>query len=371
MKKIVMFVLVVSLILSGCTMAQDLPVQSPINSFSEVSVQDVLSEGMSDSASASVVMIADTGDVLYGHNIHEKRAIASITKIMTAVIALEYAAKNDMKVKVTEEMYAEGSSMYLKAGEILYLSEIVKGMMAVSGNDAANAVAIAVGGTKQKFAAMMNRKAVEIGMKNTSFVTPSGLDDENHYSTAYDMALLCAYAMKNDSFRDIVSQKSVDVSYVEPVGKMQTLYNHNKLLSLCDGCIGIKTGFTKKAGRTLTSCTERDGIRIIAVTLNDGNDWNDHCKLYDTAFQKVERICVADRKRKIEIPLVGGETETVFLVPEKELFVTVRKGEKDSVCEQIYAPNFLYAPTEKNTVEGRIDYIMNEKVVGSVRLITE
>lgn len=370
MKRIISALVLLCLLLSGCGTAKELPVQTEL-SLTPESPAEVMSAGMSDNASASIVLCADNGDILYGHHMHDKRAIASITKIMTAVIALEYAGTNDKEVRITPEMYAEGSSMYLKAGEILPLSELVKGMMAVSGNDAANAVAIAVGGTREKFAELMNHKAAQLGMKNTSFVTPSGLDDENHYSTAYDMALLCAYAMKNDSFRQIVSQKSVTVSYLQPKEKTQTLYNHNKLLSICEGCIGIKTGFTKKAGRTLTSCAERNGIRLVIVTLNDGSDWDDHCKLYDAAFEKVERICAADTNKKIAVPLVGGKEDTVFLKPEKSLWITVPKEEEKKISETIYAPHFLYAPTESNHAEGRLEYTLNGRVIGSVKLITE
>lgn len=330
--------------------------------------EDVSVEGISDNAAAAVVYCADSGEVLYGHNVNDKRAIASITKIMTAVVALEYASSLDKEVKITPEMYAEGSSMYLKEGEIIKLSELVKGMMAVSGNDAANAVALTVGGSDEKFADMMNQKAKQIGMKNTYFVTPSGLDSEKHYSSAYDMALLCAYAMENDSFRDIVSQKHVEVSYVDPESKTQTLTNHNKLLSLCEGCIGIKTGFTKKAGRTLCSCAERDGVRLIVVTLNDGDDWNDHCNLYDKCFSLVQCVKLADKNKIIELPLVGGDSDSVSLVPEREVCAVLKNEEADKVSEKIYAPRFVYASAEKGEFIGRIEYYIGDRMITNVRL---
>ena len=205
---------------------------------------DVKAGQIGTSAQCAILMDADSGEILYEKNADKKCAVASITKIMTAVIALEYAAENDKAVRFTPEMAAEGSSMYLKNGEILKLSEIVKGMMAVSGNDAANAAAFTVAGSIEGFSALMNEKAKQLGMKNTNFVTPSGLDDENHYSTARDMALLCCYAMKNDDFKKIVSQKSIDVSYIFPEGKTQTCVNHNKLLSTYKGCIGIAPSVT-------------------------------------------------------------------------------------------------------------------------------
>ncbi len=334
---------------------------------------DVKGEGISDSAGAAIIYCADSGEVLYGHNINDKRAIASITKIMTALLALEYCASNDKDVKITADMYAEGSSMYLKAGEILKLSEIVKGMMAVSGNDAANAAAIAVGGNSEKFADMMNEKALQLGMKNTHFVTPSGLDSEEHYSTAYDMAVLCSYAMENETFREIVSQKTVDVEYEYPEGKRQTLGNHNRLLSLCEGCIGIKTGYTMKAGRTLTSCAERDGVRLIVVTLGDRNDWNDHCALYDYGFSLVQRVKLTDENKEIKLPIVGSENndDEVCLIPDRELETTLKNEEVGKVEEKIYAPRFVYAPVNHGEAVGRIEYRVDKRVIAKARLIVK
>ena len=334
---------------------------------------DVKGDGISDSAVAAIIYCADSGEVLYGHNINDKRAIASITKIMTALLALEYCACNDKDVKITSDMYAEGSSMYLKAGEILKLSEIVKGMMAVSGNDAANAAAITVGGDREKFADMMNEKAQQLGMKNTHFVTPSGLDSDEHYSSAYDMAVLCSYAMENEAFKDIVSQRSIDVQYVYPEEKTQTLSNHNRLLSLCEGCIGIKTGYTMKAGRTLTSCAERDGVRLIVVTLGDRNDWEDHCALYDYGFSLVQRVKLTDESKEIKLPLVGSENDDdeVCLIPDRELEATLKNEKIDGVEEKIYAPRFVYAPVTHGEAVGWIEYISDNRVIAKARLIVK
>ncbi len=321
-----------------------------------------------DAAMASILYCPDNCAVLYGHDIHEKRPIASITKIMTAIVALENSDP-DKIVTVTEAMYAEGSSMYLRSGEKLRLREIIKGMLAVSGNDAANAVAIAVGGSTENFAALMNRKAAAIGMKNTHFVTPSGLDDDKHYSTAYDMALLCAYAMEKDAFRDIVSRKSVTVDYVCPEKKQAVLYNHNSLLSRCEGCIGIKTGYTKKAGRTLTSCAERNGVRLIVVTLSDGNDWEDHCSLYETGFMIVKRICLAPADRRIKIPSADRNIGTVELVPEKDICATVMNGDESRIEERITAPDLIFPQEDKRQAVGKLEYMLDGKVIACGRLI--
>lgn len=331
---------------------------------------DICPDGLLDHAAAAVVYCCDTDEVLYGHDLYQPRAIASITKIMTAVVALDYIQEQgDPAVQITPAMYAEGSSMYLREGEILRLSELVKGMMAVSGNDAANAVALTVAGSQEQFAVLMNDKAAEIGMRQSHFVTPSGLDNEAHYATAYDMAKLCDYAMQKKAFAAIVSQREVSVAYLSPSDKVQLLHNHNKLLSLCDGCMGIKTGFTKKAGRTLTSCCERSGVRLVVVTLNDGDDWNDHQKLYDYGFSLVERVTLCDTDRRIQTAVVGDASGQTELMPQQTLTAVLRKNRDSEPEEVIYAPHFIYAPVVKGRTYGRIVYRMNGKEIASCRLV--
>lgn len=331
---------------------------------------DIKANGINTGAECAILMCADSGEVLYEKNADKKCAVASITKIMTAVIALEYAAENDIAVKFTPEMTAEGSSMYLENGDMLKLSEIVKGMMAVSGNDAANAAAFAVAGSLEKFAVLMNEKAAQLGMKNTHFVTPSGLDDENHYSTARDMALLCCCAMENDDFKDIVSKRSIEVSYIFPEGKTQTCVNHNKLLSTYTGCIGIKTGYTKKAGRTLASCAERDGIRLIAVTLNDSSDWNDHTALFDHGFSLYEQHTLVHTTDTYKLPVVGSDSEYTEVHPEKDCTAPVKKDGSEMPVRKIYMPHFLYAPVNKGSCIGELCYYYGKRKIISVRLIT-
>lgn len=321
------------------------------------------------SAASAVLYCADSGEVLYQKDMHTQRPIASITKIMTAILGLEYARSNDRAVTVTRDMYAEGSSMYLKEGEVITLTELVKGMMMVSGNDAANAIALTVGGSMEGFADLMNKKAAALGMKDTHFVTPSGLDDEEHYSSAYDMALLCAYAMDNEDFVAIVSQKSINVSFIEPEGKTTLCSNHNRLLSMYEDCIGIKTGFTKTAGRTLTSCAERDGVRLIVVTLNDGNDWEDHCNLFDYGFSVVEKRQLITTNDSFEIPLVGGERNTVTVSPDCDL--TAVLSENQSVQRKVYLPYFVYAPVRKGQKIGSVVFESGGKIIAQCNLIAD
>ncbi len=233
---------------------------------------------VSVSARAAILYDCDRGVALYEKNADEEHLIASTTKIMTAVVALEQARLDDT-VTVAQSHMVEGSSMYLKPGESVTVEKLLYGLMLCSGNDAALALADHCGGGVDNFVALMNEKAGELGMVNTSFENPNGLDGEHHHSTARDMALLAAYAAEDPTFRRICSTKSVKI-------EGWTMENHNRLLKELDGCIGMKTGYTKAAGRTLVTVCERDGRRLAAVTLHDGNDWADHKALYTWGFKQ-------------------------------------------------------------------------------------
>ena len=227
--------------------------------------------GVSTSASAAVLMDADTGQVLYDHNGSRRMLIASTTKILTALVVLEHARLDEV-VTIQPRHMAEGSSMYLKPGETLTVETLLYGLLLCSGNDAAVALADHCGGSVARFVGWMNETAQRIGMTGSSFANPNGLDDEQHYSTARDMALLAAYAARNPTFVRLCSTRSVTVGG-------RTMTNHNKLLQSVEGCIGMKTGYTRAAGRTLVSCARRGGRTLVAVTLQDGNDWADHAEM--------------------------------------------------------------------------------------------
>lgn len=233
------------------------------------------------SATAAVLMDADTGQILYEKNAERRMLIASTTKILTALVVLDHGGLQQT-VTVRQSHMAEGSSMYLKPGEQVTVEELLYGLLLCSGNDAALALADYCGGLP-KFVALMNEKAAHLGMVNSSFANPNGLDEENHYSTARDMAILAAHAAGNAAFLRLCSTKSVTING-------RTMHNHNRLLREVEGCIGMKTGFTKAAGRTLVSCVQRDGRRLVAVTLQDGNDWADHAALYDYGFTQLAAL---------------------------------------------------------------------------------
>lgn len=239
-------------------------------------ITPAVAEALEVSATAAVLMDADMGQVLYEKNGDRQMLIASTTKIMTALVVLEHAAPDDV-ITVTPDHMAEGSSMYLKAGETVRVEELLYGLLLCSGNDAALALTECAGGLTP-FVALMNEKAAALGMARTSFANPNGLDADGHYSTARDMAVLAAAAMENPMFRRICSSRSVTIG-------QRTMENHNRLLRQMEGCVGLKTGYTQAAGRTLVSCTEREGCRLVAVTLQDGNDWADHAALYDYGFR--------------------------------------------------------------------------------------
>lgn len=258
-----------------------------------------VTEAVEVSAAAAVLMDADSGRLLYDKNGEKRMLIASTTKLMTALVALEQGGLQQ-EITVTGGHMAEGSSMYLRPGEKLTLETLLYGLLLCSGNDAALAVTECMGGTVP-FVARMNEKAAELGMENTHFANPNGLDDEAHYSTAEDMAKLAAAAMDDPVLRRVASTRTARIGG-------RTLTNHNKLLSRVEGCVGLKTGYTKAAGRTLVSCAERDGVRLVAVTLQDGDDWNDHASLYEQGFRVLRPVKAVERGLRLaaERAIRGG-----------------------------------------------------------------
>ena len=326
------------------------------------------------SAQSAVVLTADTGTVLFEKDGHTPRPVASTTKIMTALLALEAAQeRGDPLVDITQEMVAvEGSSMGLQAGDSISLTGLAAGMLLASGNDAANAAALYLDGSLESFAARMNQRAAALGMEDTHFVTPSGLDGEDaqglgHLSTAYDMALLARAALEDQAFRQLCSSPSLAVEFAEPV-KRVTYTNHNKLLAQYQGCVGVKTGFTKEAGRCLVSAAERDGALLIAVTLNAPNDWQDHTALLDYGFSQVEPYQLAGGDVRLTVPVVGSPVEAVSLRGSNGGEVTLPLGQGAQVELVVRVPKFLYAPVEAGEQVGEICWYLEGQLLGSAPL---
>ncbi len=316
------------------------------------------------SASSAVLLVSGSNEVLFEKSAYEKRPMASTTKIMSSIIAIE-SGRLDEEITVTQEMTAvEGTSMGLLPNDRVSVSELVYGMLLSSGNDAANATAITIAGSTDAFVSMMNDKAKQIGMLSTHFATPSGLDADDHYSTAYDMALLGSYAIENEQFLEICSSSSAVVDYGNPPYKRR-LTNHNKLLKIYDGAIGIKTGFTKKSGRCLVSAAERDGVTLICVTLNDADDWNDHKKLLDYGFGIVKRY--DNYQRDFLIGIVGGKEASANAQLQSTPKIGTLNGQ---ITQKVYIEHFLYAPVKKNDVVGYSQfYYQNGTLADTVPII--
>ncbi len=314
---------------------------------------------LSVSAQSAVLFCAESGEFLFERNADKRLSMASTTKIMTALLAIE-AATPEREIVVTEEMVSvEGTSMGLQAGDSVSLLELVYGMLLQSGNDAANTVAYVIGGSPEGFAAMMNARADEIGMKNTNFVTASGLDDEEHYSTARDMALLAAECIKNPVFASICSKKTAKLTYGNPP-YARTLTNHNRLLWSYPDSIGVKTGFTKKSGRCLVSAAKRGGITLIAVTLNAPDDWSDHKELLDYGFDVCKSGLLVCNVADAAIPVCGGKKSAVKLRQAYEA-----EGLYGSQCVLLLKP-FEYAPVNEGDILGTAVFVSGGKIVAQI-----
>lgn len=319
---------------------------------------------LSLSAQAYVLYCVENDTVLLSKNENVKMKPASTTKIMTTLLALEQCEKEDVRVTFDTPMIAEGSSMYLKISDTVHLSDLASGMMMASGNDAANAVALTLCKDTDEFAKLMNKRAQAIGMKNTNFVTASGLDDENHYSTAYDMALLMDCAMKNESFAQITKNKSMTVDFLTPQ-KRVTYTNHNRLLTMYEHCIGGKTGYTKSAGRCLVSVARKDGLTLICVTLNASDDWNDHMKMYDYGFSQYCGVDTDDSNDKFTADIVGSDVDSIVVSCDKNDNKAIRACDKDRVVRKVYMPRFLYAPVIKGECVGFVKYTLDGTEIAS------
>lgn len=304
------------------------------------------------SAECAVVVERQTGRVIAAKNAARRASMASTTKIMTALLLCE-SGRLDEEITVTDQMVrVEGSSMGLLPGDRVHLRDLLYGMMLASGNDAANTTAIVLGGSIEGFAELMNGKAAELGMTDTHFVTPSGLDDDEHYSTALDMAKLTVYAMKNADFAAAVGSRSATLEYGNPPYR-RTLTNHNKLLGSYEGICGVKTGFTKKSGRCLVSCAERDGVGVIAVTLRAPNDWNDHRAMLDLGFAALQKQA-AEAPKLPDLPVFGRSQRATLTVQPTEICL-LPQDLAQIECE-VQLPPFLFGPLEAGQVVGSVTY---------------
>lgn len=315
------------------------------------------------SAAKAVLLDASSGRVLYEKDACDRSLIASTTKIMTALVVCERCNLAD-RVKIPAEAVGiEGSSLYLKEGEVLTVQDLLYGLMLHSGNDAAVALAIYCGGTEADFVAMMNEKAARLGLGDTHYANPNGLDHDGNYSTALDLARLAAYALENEDFLRTVSCKTVTIGN-------RSLRNHNRLLFSYDGAIGVKTGYTKAAGRILVSAAERDGRRLVAVTINAPDDWNDHTALLDYGFSCYQRALLVEKGSHLgTVPLAGGTAESVGVTAGEDFWFPM--GAAETYTVDLELPAFVYAPVTAGARAGTASVRIEGRVMGTVPLYYE
>ncbi|MGM9564886.1 D-alanyl-D-alanine carboxypeptidase family protein [Evtepia sp.] len=325
-------------------------------------IHTMAAEAPAVSAASAVLLDADSGRILYAQNENEERAIASITKLMTALVAAEYLDDLSQTITIQKEWTGiEGTSLYLKAGEEISLETLLYGLLLHSGNDAAVALAAHCAGDVETFVGWMNQRARDLGMTGTHFSDPNGLGDEDHYSTALDMARLGAACLKNPVVAKIVATKSI-------VLEGRSFTNHNKLLWQYEGCTGMKTGYTRQAGRTLVSSAERDGQKLVCVTLSDGNDWADHKALLDYGFETYPRQVLAEeggtlRRMTVEESLL----RQVPVVARDTVAYPLKEGEQ--VTAKIQLPKTARAPVTQGEIAGTVTFYKGERQVGRTYLV--
>ena len=320
------------------------------------------------SARSAALYVPQTNEFLYTKNANERLGMASTTKIMTALIALERLSL-DHVIEIDERAIGiDGSSIYLEKGEIMSAEALIYALMLRSANDAAEALAYEICGNIEDFCVLMNERAASIGLSDTNFMNPHGLDASEHYTTAHDLALICAEALRNDKFKEISSTYKKDI---ESNLKTRTLVNHNKLLKRYDGCIGVKTGYTQKCGRSLVGAAERDGLTLISVTIDAPDDWNDHEKLLDNGFSTTRAITIAEAgDLSISLPVINGASEFITVTNKNRIQIVCRSTHPD-IQSEITLPQSITKSVQAGEVVGKITYTLNEKTVAETELIAQ
>ena len=321
-------------------------------------------------ARAYALMEANTGRLLAAHNGQEQLPMASTTKIMTGILAIEEGDLEEMVTVPAECQGIEGTSIYLRAGETLTLRELVCGLMLASGNDAAETIAVHLGGSREGFAEMMNAKAREIGAVNTNFVTPHGLPCEGHYTTAEDLGKIACYAMQNGIFREIVSTQSMDLPADED-SPARYLRNKNKLLWQYDGGNGIKTGYTDAAGKCLVGGAERDGMQLVSVVLNDRGMFPDSMTLLDYGFAEYSMISVLKKQEILgQIAVEEGVEKQVDFAANEDIYLPLRADECNMIEKRINIIDKLTAPAAAHTEVGSVQIYLQGELMGEAPLYT-
>lgn len=321
------------------------------------------------SAKSMIVMETLHNRVLYSKNENEKLPMASTTKIVSALTVIENC--DDLEKLVTVPKSAtlvEGSSIYLKAGEQLTVKQLLYGLMLQSGNDSAETLALEIGGTIEHFAELMNETALKCGATNSHFVTPHGLDDKEHYTTARDLAVITSYALKNPVFKQIVSSKSFFIKQTEH-NTARTLINKNKLLSSLEGCIGVKTGYTRKSGRCLVSACERNGMQIVCVVLNDRPMFEDSEKLLEQAFKEYKLYEILPSYKFVsDVTVEDGKASSLRLYNKEGYSVVAKEDEVDKYVVEYDYEKQVKAPVEKDKKLGEVKIYYDKTLIFSENL---
>jgi len=325
-------------------------------------------EPFSVSARCCAVYLPEADRFIYLKNENEKRGMASTTKIMTALIALDQLDGSEEITVGSESCGIDGSSLYLRPGETMNSIDLIYALLLQSANDAACALAHRIAGGIEEFAAIMNSKAQELGLHSTHFTNPHGLDDKDHFTTSRDLAILSSVALKNERLKEIASTKRREITIS---GKPRMLTNHNKLLSLYDGCIGLKTGYTKKCGRCLSSGVEKNGFQVITVTLDAPDDWRDHKKLFDMAYDRFERRILSEKGDfQTDIPILNGDSPSVPVSAKNNVSLIVDKS-TPAFEHSIRLSAYFSAPVYKNEILGTVIFTENGLEVARVDLVSE
>lgn len=322
------------------------------------------------SAKSMCVMEMTTNRVLRAKNENIRRPMASTTKIMTAITAIENCDNLDETFVVSKKAIGiEGTSLYLKEGEEMSLKDLLLGLMLISGNDAAVAIGERVSGREEFFVDLMNNTARKIGANNTHFANPHGLDEKDHYTTAYDLSLITSYALKNPIFREIVGTKNTKI--VSKAGKTRFLKNKNKLLNTFDGAIGVKTGFTDDAGRCFVGGAERNGMTLVCSVLSCGPMFEDTASLMQECFNEYEMVDITAKvfqNRKIAVE--NGKIKEVELQPSQRYFYPLKKDEIDKLSYEFYFPSSVVAPLDKGEDAGEIKIFFDNDLLFSLKFTT-
>lgn len=324
-------------------------------------------------ASSMALIEVNSGRVLFSHNMHQRREMASTTKVVTAITVIENCKNLDEIVVVPRQAVGiEGSSIYLHEGEKISVRDLLYGLMLRSGNDSAVALAIHIAGSVEDFCKKMNDLAIKVGAKNSNFVNPHGLHHPDHYTTAYDLALISAYAMKNPVFKEIVSTKVHQATW-EGKDYPRVMYNKNKILSMYEGGNGIKTGFTKKAGRCLVSSAQRGNMEVVCVVLNCGPMFEECMRLMDLAFTTYPmRTLVSPEKTLGSVTVLRSPQNSVDIVTDKEFCYPMSDEEYNSFEYDVKIRPVLYAPMKKGEKIGKINgYFKNKKLFSVNAVIKE